>query len=387
MSSDKNRKKRISILGSTGSIGVNTCNVVRDLSDFFEIVALSSCRNTDLLVKQVQEFRPLAVAVADENSAKDAMERLDGLNVMVLSGVEGLMEIACMDQADIVVSSIVGAAGLLPTVEAVKAGKTVALANKEVLVTAGEAVMRLARENNATIIPVDSEHSALFQCLHGEDPSSIRRLILTASGGPFLNHDAEKLQKVSLNEALNHPRWNMGNKITIDSATMMNKGFEVIEAHWLFGVDISKIDVVIHPQSIIHSMVEFHDGAILAQMSEPDMKVPIQYALSYPERFSRNSKPFDFIRNSSLTFATPDRDRFPCLDMAYEAAAAGGTMPTVLNAANEVAVGKFLRNEFRFTDIPKWIRRAMDSHKILDNPTIDDILMVDKEIRLLRNED
>ena len=381
MTSNTVRKQRISILGSTGSIGANTCQVVRNLADRFEIIALSACKNTDLLVKQVEEFKPLAVAVADEDSAREVMQVLDSMQVMVLPGVKGLMEIACMDQADIVVSSIVGAAGLLPTIEAVKAGKTVALANKEVLVTAGEVVMRLAEENGATIIPVDSEHSALFQCLNGEDPLTIKRLILTASGGPFLNHGVEELDSVSLDDALNHPRWDMGNKITIDSATLMNKGFEVIEAHWLFGVDVSKVDVVIHPQSIIHSMVEFIDGAVLAQMGEPDMRVPIQYALTYPERLPGKSQPFDFIKNNSLTFAEPDRRKFPCLDMAYEAVRTGGTMPTVLNAANEIAVGKFQRDELRFTDIPKWIRRAMDSHSVLDNPTIDDILMVDEQIR------
>ena len=381
MNPDTFGKKRVCIIGSTGSIGANTCSVIRDLKDRFEVVALSACRNAELLVRQAEEFRPLAVAVADEASAATVSSRLEGLGIRVLPGVDGLREIARMDEADVVVSSIVGAAGLLPTVEAVKAGKTVALANKEVLVTAGEIVMKLAQENGATIIPVDSEHSALFQCLNGEELSSVKRLILTASGGPFLNHRGKGLDDVSPGQALDHPRWNMGNKITIDSATLMNKGFEVMEAHWLFGIDVSRVDVVIHPQSIIHSMVEFVDGAILAQMGEPDMRIPIQYALTYPERLHRNSAPFDFLKNSSLTFAQPDRERFPCLDMAYEALRTGGTMPCVLNAANEMAVERFLKNEIRFTDIPKYIRSAMDSHRVISDPGIEDILAVDGEIR------
>jgi 1-deoxy-D-xylulose-5-phosphate reductoisomerase len=374
------QKKHVAILGSTGSIGVNTLNVIREHMDDFKVVALATRGNIDLLLKQVREFKPVIVAIADERCAKVFIKQGKS-SVRVAAGMEGLIKIASIREADIVVSAIVGAAGLLPTIEAVKSGKTIALANKEVLVTAGEIVMRLAQEHKAEIIPVDSEHSAVFQCLRGEDKSSVKRLILTASGGPFLNHHADKLYKVSSKEALKHPRWDMGKKITIDSATMMNKGFEVIEAHWLFGVDISKIDVVIHPQSIIHSMVEFRDGAILAQMGEPDMKVPIQYALTYPNRMQRNSQEFDFIKNNILTFAAPDLEKFPCLELAYEAIKAGGTMPTVLNTVNEVAVARFLKNEIKFTDIPKLIKKAMDSHKVLENPGIDDILKIDEAIR------
>lgn len=377
---DRNHPKRVAILGSTGSIGVNTLNVIRDHRSNFKVVALSARKNTGLLLKQTKEFKPEMVAIADEECA-ERFRKQTASKIKVVSGIEGMMQIASLGTVDIVVSAIVGAAGLLPTIEAIKAGKTIALANKEVLVTAGEIVMRMAEKCKVKIIPVDSEHSALFQCLQGEDRNNIKRLILTASGGPFLNHHADRLHKVSIREALNHPRWDMGQKVTIDSATMMNKGFEVIEAHWLFGVELDKIEVVIHPQSIIHSMVEFNDGTILAQMSEPDMRLPIQYALTYPLRMERKIKKFDFIKNGNLTFSPPDYKRFPCLKLAYKAAETGGTMPTVLNAANEVAVSRFLKNEIRFTDIPKLIQKSMSSHKFLENPDIDDILEVDKAIR------
>lgn len=377
---DRNYLKRVAILGSTGSIGVNTLNVIREHNSNFKVVALSARKNTKLLLKQTKEFKPEIVAIADEESA-DKFKKKVMPAVKVVSGMEGMKHIASLEITDIVVSAIVGAAGLLPTIEAIKSGKTIALANKEVLVTAGEIVMHLAQKCKAKIIPVDSEHSALFQCLQGEDINSVKRLILTASGGPFRNFHAKRLHKVSIREALNHPRWIMGQKVTIDSATMMNKGFEVIEAHWLFGVALQNIKVVIHPQSIIHSMVEFKDGAILAQMSEPDMRLPIQYALTYPVRMERKSKKFNFSKNGTLTFEPPDFKKFPCLKLAYRAARAGGTMPTVLNAANEVAVARFLKNEIQFTDIPEIIKKAMNNHKVLENPDIDDILNVDKAIR------
>ncbi len=373
-------KKTLVILGSTGSIGLNTCDVVRSLRDDFEIVGLAARSNAEEMLRQVQEFRPRMVALSDPEAA-EKVRRVAPPTTEVLSGLEGISEVASLDEADIVVCAIVGAAGLMPVVQALKSGKNVALATKEVLVTAGEIVTRLAAEKGCQIIPIDSEHSALHQCLRGEHISTVRRLILTASGGPFFADMDRDLSEVTPAEALRHPRWDMGNKVTIDSATLMNKALEVIEAKWLFGVDLGRIDIVIHPESVIHSMVEFVDGAILAQMNEPDMRIPIQYALTYPGRMPRSVVPFDFQKNSRLTFCEADSERFPCLRLGREAAAIGGTMPTVLNAANEVGVEKFLCEEIRFTDIPRWIEAAMARHNPTPNPTIEQILACDSQVR------
>ncbi len=374
-----NRKKLV-ILGSTGSIGLNACEVVRSLGDRFDIVGLAAESNVQEMLRQIDEFHPRLAALSDKQAAEVLRQKAPS-GTQVLSGVEGLRAMAVLEDAALVLCSVVGAAGLVPVIEALSAGKDVALATKEVLVTAGEIVTCLAREKDCQVIPIDSEQSALTQCLRGEDVGKVRRLILTASGGPFFGDSGRDLSKVSPAEALRHPRWDMGNKVTIDSATLMNKALEVIEAKWLFGMDLDSIDVVIHPESIIHSMVEFVDGAIMAQMSEPDMRIPIQFALTYPERMPRNVVPFDFRKNSRLTFLQADVERFPCLRLGREAAVTGGTMPTVLNAANEVAVRKFLDKEIRFTDIPRWIESAMSRHNPIPHPTIEDILAVDESVR------
>ncbi|MBN1916766.1 MAG: 1-deoxy-D-xylulose-5-phosphate reductoisomerase [Verrucomicrobia bacterium] len=388
--------RRIALLGSTGSIGLSTCEVVRRLGGRVEIVALAAGANVELLAAQALEFRPRLVAIADPTKEAALRSRLadasklggsvgrlvlSPADIEVVAGPESLCRAAACEGADMVVSAVVGAAGILPTVEAIRAGKNVALANKEVLVAAGPAVMDLVRERGVSLIPVDSEHSAIFQCLDGNDRGSLRRIILTASGGPFVDVAPDELRRVTVEQALAHPNWNMGAKVTIDSATMMNKGLEVIEAMWLFGLHPEQIDVVVHRQSIVHSMVEYVDGAILAQLSEPDMKGPIQYALTWPERVERPVEPFDFARRRDLTFEPPDLERFPCLALAYDAARASGTMPAVLNAANEIAVGQFLGGEIGFTEIPERIRRAMAAHTVIETPGIDDVLRVDAAVR------
>lgn len=371
--------RRIALLGSTGSIGVTTCEVVRALGGRVEIVALATGANVEALAAQARTFNPRLVAVADEGRAAELRAMLPG--VEVAAGADGLNRVACLDEADMVVSAIVGAAGIVPTVEAIRARKDVALANKEALVAAGSVVMDLVRAYDVRLIPVDSEHSAVFQCLQGNDRRSVRRIVLTASGGPFIDIEPEALGGVTIEQALSHPTWAMGEKITIDSATMMNKGLEVIEAMQLFGLRPEQIDVVVHRQSLVHSMVEFVDGSILAQLAEPDMRGPIQYALTWPERVERPVEPFDFAARRELTFEPPDLERFPCLALAYEAANAGGTMPTVLNAANEVAVDLFLAGEIAFTQIPELIGRSMKAHTVNPNPEIGDILRVDAEVR------
>jgi len=371
--------RRIALLGSTGSIGVSTCDVVRALGGRVEIVALATGANVEALAAQARTFNPRLVAVADEGRAAELRAMLPG--VEVAAGADGLNRVACLDEADMVVSAIVGAAGIVPTVEAIRARKDVALANKEALVAAGSVVMDLVRAYDVKLIPVDSEHSAVFQCLQGNDRRSVRRIVLTASGGPFIDIEPEALGGVTIEQALSHPTWAMGEKITIDSATMMNKGLEVIEAMQLFGLRPEQIDVVVHRQSLVHSMVEFVDGSILAQLAEPDMRGPIQYALTWPERVERPVEPFDFASRRELTFEPPDLERFPCLALAYEAANAGGTMPTVLNAANEVAVDLFLAGEIAFTQIPELIGRSMKAHTVNPNPEIGDILRVDAEVR------
>jgi 1-deoxy-D-xylulose-5-phosphate reductoisomerase len=381
--------RRIALLGSTGSIGLSTCEVVRRLGGRVQIVALAAGGNVTLLAEQAREFGAQCVAVADASKASE-LAQLVGVagDIEVLAGADGLNRTAAWPEADMVVSAIVGAAGIVPTIEAIRAGKDIALANKEALVAAGPVVMGLVREHGVALIPVDSEHSAIFQCLQGAESADVRRIVLTASGGPFVDASAEELAGVSVEQALAHPNWAMGPKVTIDSATLMNKGLEVIEAMQLFGLRPEQIDVVVHRQSIVHSMVEFVDGSILAQLSEPDMKGPIQYALTWPGRAERSVEPFDFARRRELTFEPPDFERFPCLGLAYEAARIGGTMPAVLNAANEVAVGQFLAGEIALPEIAERISRSMRAHgrgmrahTVNAHPDIDEILRVDAAVR------
>jgi len=364
--------KNIAILGSTGSVGTNALDVIRNFPENFRVVGLTANSNIGLLEKQIYEFKPLAVAVADEKRAEELQKRT---NVQVFSGKDGLKRIASLPESDFLITAVMGFSGLVPTLAAINAGKAIGLANKETLVAGGSLVMKEAKRRDVKIIPVDSEHSAIFQCMEGNKFQEARRILLTASGGPFLNLKKEELENVTLHQALKHPTWKMGRKITIDSATLMNKGFEVIEAYHLFGMDYSKIDVVVHPQSIIHSMVEFVDGSIIAQMSFNDMRLPIQFALTYPDRIKSELK-LDLTK-CTLTFKSPDREFFPCLGYAYEAGIIGGTMPCVMNAANEIAVDFFLNEKIRFLDIPRAIRAVMDAHKPLSNPDIDEILAAD----------
>jgi 1-deoxy-D-xylulose-5-phosphate reductoisomerase len=377
--------KKVLILGSSGSIGVNSLNVIRNFPDRFSVEALTVNSNIDLLEQQVNEFSPSVVVVTDGKKADEFKKRIGG-KVKVLSGSEGLLEAASTCDYEILISSLVGFAGLLPTIEAIKKGKRIALANKETLVVAGEHVTALVRDHNAEIIPVDSEHSAIYQCLIGEELKEVEKLILTASGGPFLNKDKSFFENATVDEALNHPNWKMGSKITIDSATMMNKGLEVIEAFWLFGLAKNKIEVVIHPQSIIHSMVEFIDGSIKAQLSSPDMKLPIQYALTYPNRFSASHVETKFHAIKNLTFFEPDFDKFECLKLAFEVMEAGGTAPCILNASNEVAVEKFLTGKIGFTKIPYIIYKSLEKIENHKHPDIDQIFECDKETRLFAEQ-
>ncbi|MEG6611979.1 1-deoxy-D-xylulose-5-phosphate reductoisomerase [Pseudoclostridium thermosuccinogenes] len=364
--------KKIAILGSTGSIGIQTLDVARNLG--IEVLGLTASKNIELLEKQAREFKPQAVAVADEKLANLLYERLRDLNIEVYGGVDGLKKVASMDGTDTVVSSVVGIAGLLPTIAAIEKGKDIALANKETLVTAGAIVMSMARSRNVRIFPVDSEHSAIFQCLAANDKKDLARIILTASGGPFRGMSCEELEKVTVEQALKHPNWSMGSKITIDSATLMNKGFEVIEARWLFDVGADKIQVLVHPQSIIHSMVEYVDGSIIAQLGAPDMRIPIQLALTYPARMPNDFSKLDFLKVGSLTFEDPCYRTFPCLRLSFEALNAGGTMPAVLNAANEISVNLFLKGKIGFNDISRINEKVMDKHILNISPSIDDII-------------
>ena len=371
--------KKISILGSTGSIGTQTLDVVRANRDKFEVVAISANSSINLLLEQIKEFRPKYVAVYNEASAKALKEMIPSdINIEVLSGMEGLVAISSLDEIDVLLTAIVGMIGLVPTLEAIKKGKTIALANKETLVTAGQLVMEEAKKNNVKILPVDSEHSAIFQCLNGENNKEIESLILTASGGPFRGKTKSELLNVTKNEALKHPNWSMGRKISIDSSTLMNKGLEVIEAKWLFDVNTDKIDVVVHPQSIIHSMVQFVDSSIIAQMGCPDMKLPIQYALTYPDRILNDFERLDFSKLNSLTFEKPDLETFPCLKLAYDSLNMGGTYSAVLNAANEVLVNEFLEDKIGFYDIPYYIEKTLDAHKSISKPSLEEILHIDK---------
>ncbi|MCH1983923.1 1-deoxy-D-xylulose-5-phosphate reductoisomerase [Ruminococcus sp. OA3] len=369
--------KKIAVLGSTGSIGTQTLEVVRENRDI-EVAGLSAGRNIELLERQIREFRPGIATVMDEKDARALRVAVADLPVKVLSGMEGLITLAQMEESELLVTAIVGMIGLKPTVAAIRAGKDIALANKETLVTAGHLIMPLARENGVSILPVDSEHSAIFQALHGEDPREVSRLIITASGGPFRNKTREELEHVRVEDALRHPNWAMGQKITIDSATLVNKGLEVMEARWLFDMQLSEIQVVVQPQSIIHSMVEFQDGAVMAQLGTPDMKIPIQYALYYPHRRCLQGERLDFCKLKEITFEEPDTSVLRGLPLAVRASQEGGTMATVFNAANERAVAKFLRRQIRFLDIYEIIEEAMNRHQVMVHPDIEEILAAEQ---------
>ncbi len=370
--------ENLAILGSTGSIGTQTLDVIRDIGGI-NVKAMSTNTRIDLFEKQIREFKPELVCVMNSEKAEELKSRITDIDVKVTTGMDGLIEVATVVGTDTVVNSVVGNIGLVPTVEAIKAKKNIALANKETLVTSGELVMKLLKENNVKMYPVDSEHSAIFQSLQGNEGNKIDKIFLTASGGPFRTWD--DVSKVTVDDALKHPNWNMGKKITIDSATLMNKGLEVIEAKWLFNVDLEQIEVVVHPQSIVHSMVGYEDGAVIAQLGLPDMKVPIQYALTYPKRVKNSFPKINFFEYNNLTFEKPKVDKFPCLSLAYKAIKTGGTMPTVLNAANEIAVARFINREISFIDIPKLIEMAMSAYTVKYNYTIKDVLEADKWAR------
>ena len=372
--------KNISILGSTGSIGTQTLDIVREYSEDFNIVSLSANSNIELLEKQIREFTPSLVCVYNEEQAVKFKETIKDLSTKVVSKMDGLVQCATVEEADTVVTAIVGMIGIQPTIEAIKGGKDIALANKETLVTAGHLIMPLVKKHNVSLLPVDSEHSAIFQALQGEDIDTVEQIILTASGGPFRGRKLSQLQDVSIEEALNHPNWSMGSKITIDSATMVNKGLEVLEAAWLFGLEIDRIKVIVHPQSIIHSMVEYIDGSVIAQLGVADMRIPIQYALFYPSRNRLvQGERLDFIKIEQLTFEEPDMETFKGLKLGYQAGKIGGSMPTVYNAANEWAVARFLEDKISFTDIPAMINEAMNNHKPVPEPTLNEILNIEEE--------
>ena len=369
--------KKIAILGSTGSIGTQTLEVVRENGDI-EVLAVAAGNNITLLEQQIREFHPRLAAVWSEEKAKELKSHIRDLDVRVVSGMEGLLEVAAMPETEILVTAIVGMIGILPTIEAIKAGKDIALANKETLVTAGHIIMPLANECHVKILPVDSEHSAIFQSLQGGQKKALHKILLTASGGPFRGMTKEELEDIQVEDALKHPNWAMGRKITIDSSTMVNKGLEVMEAKWLFGVDMDQVQVVVQPQSIIHSMVEYEDGAVIAQLGTPDMKLPIQYALYYPERRYLPGDRLDFGTLSQITFEKPDMETFYGLKLAYEAGRTGGSLPTVLNAANEKAVAMFLNREIRYLQIPEIIQECMEWHRVIEHPTVEEILAVEQ---------
>lgn len=370
--------KKIAILGSTGSIGTQTLELVRDNPEL-QVVGLAAGTNIELLEKQVREFQPKLVSLQREADCKELKTRLADLEVQIVPGMEGLLAIAEMEEAQLLVTAIVGMIGILPTIAAIKKGKDIALANKETLVTAGHIIMPLAAEMGVSILPVDSEHSAIFQSMQGEKKDRISKLLITASGGPFRGRTRQQLEQVQLEDALKHPNWSMGHKITIDSATLVNKGLEVMEAKWLFGVRLDQIQVVVHPQSIIHSMVEYVDGGIIAQLGTPDMKLPIQYALFYPDRRPMAGKRVDFYELGSITFEKPDMETFTGLKLAMQAAEEGGSMPTVFNAANERAVSLFLNRKLRFLQIPEMIELCMRAHHRIENPSVEEILRTEQE--------
>ncbi|MBI4411857.1 MAG: 1-deoxy-D-xylulose-5-phosphate reductoisomerase [Deltaproteobacteria bacterium] len=374
--------KKISILGSTGSIGLSTIELVLRHPGRFEVVGLAAGSNVAELEKQIQRLKPKVVSVGSEAAAKELRNRVGRNRVEIVHGTEGASQVAVLAEVDMVVSAIVGAAGLLPTLEAIRHGKTIGLANKESMVIAGELMRREASKKGVTILPVDSEHSALFQCLEGHRRADIKRLILTASGGPFLQRPREEFNQITVSQALKHPNWSMGQKITIDSATMMNKGLEVMEARWLFDLPVDKIDICVHPQSIVHSMVEYIDGSVMAQMGVPDMKVPIAYALSYPERIATGVPSLNLFEERKLTFFEPDFEKFTCLKTAYSAAREGKTCPAVLNAANEEAVAAFLAEKIKFTDIPRLIDKTIGAHQPFEVKSLDDVLEADRWARV-----
>jgi len=371
--------KTLSIIGSTGSIGENTLKVISHLEGQFKVAALSAHSNLKNILPQIDWFQPKMVALYDSKAAAELRKLKPHLEV--LEGIEGISAVAAHPDADLTVSAMTGTLGLLPTVHAIQAGKNVALANKEALVSGGKLVMELAQKNKVKIIPIDSEHSALFQCLEGEDISSVRRLVLTSSGGPFRQHTEEQLKNVTLEEALKHPNWSMGAKVTIDSSTLMNKGLEVIEAYWLFGVPLEKIEVIVHPESLIHSLVEYEDGSMIAQMSEPTMIVPIQYALTYPKREKGLLEPYDFIKNSKLTFFPPDYQKFKCLKIAFDAIQAGGSYPCYMNAANEVLVHRFMKKEISWSNIGNFLEKLMNRHNSCEITSLEQILEIDAAAR------
>ena len=376
--------KKVVILGSTGSIGVNALEVIENLKDEFEVVALTANENITLLEEQITKFRPAIVGVKNKEKADKLASEING-HCKVVSGDNGLIEIAKYTDYDVLISAMVGFAGLAPTIEGIKRGKRIALANKETLVVAGEIIIDLCHKHNAELLPIDSEHSAIFQCLNGENISEVKNLILTASGGPFFNKELNDLKDVTVEDALKHPTWNMGSKITIDSATMMNKGLEIIEARWLFNIPQNKINVVVHPQSIIHSMVEFVDGSIKAQMSTPDMRLPIQYALTYPERRAGQFVETNFPRLDKLTFFEPDVHKFECLKLAFDVMESGGTAPCVMNAANEVAVDKFFKRKLKFLQIPEAIKKALDYFRNNTSVDLETIFECDRQTRAFIN--
>lgn len=373
--------KHLSILGSTGSIGVQALEVVRAHPDVFQVVALAAGQRLDVLAEQVREFRPHLVSAGRPEGVQELQDRLRGVPVKVCFGEEGLAEVAAYPEAQLTLLAVVGAAGLKPALAAVRAGKDVALATKEALVMAGALLTAEAAARGVKLLPVDSEHSAIFQCLDGGGKAALKRIILTASGGPLRRVPKERLASVTPDEALSHPTWSMGRKITIDSATLMNKGLEVIEARWMFDIDVKRVDVIVHPQSIVHSLIEYVDGSVLAQLSPPDMRLPILYALSYPDRLENPFPPLDLLQVGSLTFEPVDRERFPCLDYAYEAVVAGGTAPAALNAANEVAVELFLGREINFAQISRVIEAGLKGHRTRSGESLEDILAADREVR------
>ena len=370
--------KKIAILGSTGSIGTQTLEIVRNNGDL-EVTALAAGNNIDLLEQQIREFRPKLAAVWKEERAAELKSRVRDMDIEIVSGMDGLLSVAAVPESEILVTAIVGMIGILPTIEAIKAGKDIALANKETLVTAGHIIMPLAKERGVSILPVDSEHSAIFQSLQGGQRKALHKILLTASGGPFRGKKREELKNIQVEDALKHPNWEMGRKITIDSSTMVNKGLEVIEAKWLFGVTVDQIQVVVQPQSIIHSMVEYEDGAVIAQLGTPDMKLPIQYALYYPERRYLPGDRLDFAALQQITFEKPDMETFYGLKLAYEAGRRGGSLPTVLNAANERAVAMFLDRKIGYLQIPEIIQACMENHKNIEDPTVEEILKTEQE--------
>lgn len=379
--------KKIAILGSTGSIGTQTLEVVRANHEELEVVALAAGTSVDKMEAQIREFHPALAAMWSEEACADLKKRVADLNVKVVCGMDGLLEIATMPQSQVLVTAIVGMIGIRPTIAAIEAGKAIALANKETLVTAGHIIMPLAAKMGVPILPVDSEHSAIFQSLNGEPRNRVEKILLTASGGPFRGFTREQLAKVQVEDALKHPNWAMGRKITIDSSTLVNKGLEVMEAKWLFGVELEQIQVVVHPQSIIHSMVQYVDGAVIAQLGTPDMKLPIQYALFYPDRRPMHGKKLDFYELGSISFEKPDMETFTGLKLALSAMKKGGSMPTVYNAANEKAVSLFLNRKITYLQIPELIEKAMDQHKVIPDPSVEQILETEKQVYEFLNKE